>query len=77
MGVFNAPGGMVNANRLLLKIGVGLLTAGGGPSKGLKTNINEGKELSPLWIRTIAKAQEKPPYEPHPHPPGEIFSSCT
>ena len=36
VGVSNAPGGMVDANRLLLlKDGVGLLTAGGGPSGGV------------------------------------------
>ena len=34
--------------------------------KGLKMNRDEGKELSPLWIRTIAQAQKKPSYEPHP-----------
>jgi hypothetical protein len=34
MGVTEAPGGMVNANRLL-RVGVGLLTAGGGPSGGV------------------------------------------
>ena len=34
--------------------------------KGLKMNRDEGKELSPLWIRTIMQAQKKPPYEPHP-----------
>ena len=33
--MFNTPGGVVNANRLLLKDGVGLLTAGGGPSGGI------------------------------------------
>ena len=31
----DAPGGVVDANRLLLKVGVGLLTAGGGPSGGV------------------------------------------
>ena len=36
MGVSNAPGGVVDANRLLLlKDGVGLLTAGGSPSGGV------------------------------------------
>ena len=36
VGVSNAPGGVVDANRLLLlKDGVGLLTAGGGPSGGV------------------------------------------
>ena len=36
MGVSNAPGGVVDANRLLLfKVGVGLLSAGGGPSGGV------------------------------------------
>ena len=36
MGVSNAPGGVVDANRLLLlRDGVGLLTAGGGPSGGV------------------------------------------
>ena len=36
MGVSNAPWGVVDANRLLLlKDGVGLLTAGGGPSGGV------------------------------------------
>ena len=34
--------------------------------KGLKINRDEGKELSPLWIRTIIQAQKKPPYQPHP-----------
>ena len=35
VGVLDAPGGVVDANRLLLlKVGVGLLTAGGGPSGG-------------------------------------------
>ena len=28
--VFDAPGGVVNTNRLLLKVGVGLMTAGRG-----------------------------------------------
>ena len=36
MGVSDAPWGVVDANRLLLlKDGVGLLTAGGGPSGGV------------------------------------------
>ena len=36
VGVSNAPGGVVDANHLLLlKNGVGLLTAGGGPSGGV------------------------------------------
>ena len=36
VGVSNAPGGVVDANRLLLlRDGVGLLTAGGGPSGGV------------------------------------------
>ena len=36
MGVSSAPGGVVDANRLLLlKDGVGLLTAGGGPLGGV------------------------------------------
>ena len=35
MGVSDAPGGVVDANHLLLKVGVGLLTAGGGPSGGV------------------------------------------
>ena len=34
--------------------------------KGLKMNRDEGKELSPLWIRTISQARKKPPHEPHP-----------
>ena len=34
--------------------------------KGLKMNRDDGKELSPLWIKTIANAQKKPPYEPRP-----------
>jgi hypothetical protein len=36
VGVSDAPGGVVDANSLvLLKVGVGLLTAGGGPSGGV------------------------------------------
>ena len=36
VGVSDAPGGVVDANRmLLLRVGVGLLTAGGGPSGGV------------------------------------------
>ena len=36
MGVSNTPGGMVDANHLLLlKVGVGLLSAGGGPLGGV------------------------------------------
>ena len=36
VGVSNTPGGVVDANcLLLLKDGVGLLTAGGGPSGGV------------------------------------------
>ena len=35
VGVSDAPGGVVDANRPLLKVRVGLLTAGGGPSGGV------------------------------------------
>ena len=36
VGVSHTPGGMIDANHLLLlKVGVGLLTAGGGPSGGV------------------------------------------
>ena len=36
MGVSDTPGGVVDANRLLLlRVGIGLLTAGGGPSGGV------------------------------------------
>ena len=35
MGVSNAPWGVVDANHLLLRDGVGLLTAGGGPLGGV------------------------------------------
>ena len=35
VGMSDVPGGVVNANHLLLfRVGVGLLTAGGGPSGG-------------------------------------------
>ena len=35
VGVSDAPVGVVDANRLLLEVGVDLLTAGGGPSGGV------------------------------------------
>ena len=35
--------------------------------QGLKMNRDEGKEISPLWIRTITNAQKKKPvYKPYP-----------
>ena len=34
--------------------------------KWLKMNRDEGKELSPLWIRTVMNAQKNLPHEPRP-----------
>ena len=39
VGVSNAPWGVIDTNRLLLKDGVGLLTAGGGPSGGVGCRV--------------------------------------
>ena len=108
MGVSDALGGVVDANGLLLlRVGVGLLTVGGGAvvehawqagheivwddveildtatelqerkvkesvyirlaPKGCRMNRDDGRELSPLWIRTITNALKKEPiYKPRP-----------
>ena len=43
VGVSNAPGGLIDANRLLLRDGVG---AGGGPSGGVGCEVGGARRLT-------------------------------